>query len=443
MRINKAGQPVPWLASVFKEDAKAQTITLTLRKEVKFHDGTDFNAQAVKWNLDQHISAKTAGTEKIKSVDIVDTSTVRITLTTWDSTFVGNLSQFLGMIVSPAAVNKNGAEWAEKNPVGTGPFQFVSWEKDVRTSYKKFPGYWQKGKPYLDTIEYGVISDAMTREFSLKKGETDAAIRLAPKSLAALEREGFVINRVRGASGAVSLVPDSGNPNSPFANVKVRQALAHAVDTNTIVKTVYLGEAEVANQQIYKGNWAYNPGIVGYPYNPAKAKQLLKEAGYPNGFKTKLLHYSTADHDQFFTAVQGYLKEVGIDVELDPATSARQNQVNRQGAKWEGLAHAQPSGNPDVVVHMSTMYMGSMTQMTVPEDYASAVREAITAPDAKSKTKAIQTAMKLMIDKYALVFPLYFMPDFIPVNKKVHNHGLLSSPNIGLWTPEDVWMEKK
>ena len=83
----------------------------------------------------------------------------------------------MGMIISPTACKKNGEEWAAKNPVGTGPFQFVSWEKDVRTSYKKFPGYWQKGKPYLDSIEYIPVQDVQTRELSLRRGELDLAVQ--------------------------------------------------------------------------------------------------------------------------------------------------------------------------------------------------------------------------------------------------------------------------
>ena len=93
---------------------------------------------------------KHAGTEKFKSLDIVDPSTVRITLTEWDSTVISNLAMTIGLMVSPTACKKNGVEWAANNPVGTGPFQFVSWEKTVRLSYKKFPGYWIKGKPYVD-----------------------------------------------------------------------------------------------------------------------------------------------------------------------------------------------------------------------------------------------------------------------------------------------------
>jgi peptide/nickel transport system substrate-binding protein len=444
LRVNKAGQPVPWLATTFKEDAKTQTITLTLRTGIKFHDGTDFNAEAVKWNLDQHIIAKTAGTEKIKSVDVVNNSTIKITLSSWDSTFTGNLTWFIGLVISPTACKKNGEEWAAKNPVGTGPFQFTGWEKDVRTVYKKFPDYWQKGKPYLDGLEYGVISDNQTREFSLRNGEKDIGIRLAMKSLVGLEKDGFVITRIRGGSGAISLVPDSGNPNSPFVKVKVRQAVAHAIDNEAVVKAIFLGEAMSANQHIWKGNWAYDPSIKGYPYNPAKAKQLLTEAGYPSGFKTKLTYVISTEYDLVFAAVQGYLRAIGIEVELEPVQIGKYTQTVYQGGKWEGLVQAQPTGNPDVVVTMSTQYGGGkqFTLMSLPDDYTKALQDAVGARDAKSKAKAIQTAMKLMIDKYALTIPLYFMPDYVPANRKVHNHGMLATPQTGLWTPEDAWMER-
>ena len=102
-------------------------------------------------------------------------------------------------------------------------------------------------------------------------------------------------------------------------------------------KTILYGEAESANQWIYKGHWGYNPAVVGYPYNPEKAKKLLAEAGYPNGFKTKLLYRTSPENDQIYTAVQGYLKAVGIDVELDPSQSGRYDQIALRGGKWEGL----------------------------------------------------------------------------------------------------------
>ena len=446
-RNDVSGKPMPWLATGFKENAAEKSITLTIRKGVKFHDGTDFNGEAVKWNLDLDITAKAAGTEKMKSVDLVDPFTVRINLTEWDNTVISNLAQSLGLMISPTAFKKNGGEeWAAKNPVGTGPFQFVSWEKDTRTVYKKFDGYWQKGKPYLDGIEWNAMPDPLTRMMSFKKGEMDVALSIAAKDMGGLTQEGFVVVRRPPASGMLCMTSDSANPNSPFANLKVRQAAQHAIDTKAIAQSIFNGEAEPANQWIYKGHWAYNPALKGYPYNPARAKQLLKEAGYPNGFKTKLAYLIStgAENEKLMTAVQGFLQAVGIDAELDPMQRARWNQVAIQGGKWEGLMWAGVSPNPDVAAVLATRYgnTGSYAAMLYPDDYLKAVKNAITVP-ANKKVEATKEAMKLLTEKYALLIVFSTMPDAAVSRTSVHDTGLYGNPNTGWWSPEDAWMSKK
>ena len=135
-------------------DSSGKVITLTLRRGVKFHDGTDFNAEAAKWNLDQAISTKQFGSVLIDSVDVVDPYTIRINLKQRDNTLLGMLGfSYIGMMISPTAFKTKGEDWVIANPVGTGPFRFASWQKDVKIAFRKFEGYWQKGKPYLDGIE--------------------------------------------------------------------------------------------------------------------------------------------------------------------------------------------------------------------------------------------------------------------------------------------------
>ena len=444
-RTDKTGKPIPWLATGVKNDVAAKAITLTLRKGVKFHDGTDFNAEAVKWNLEQYMSAKSGGTEKFRSIDIIDDYTVRINLTDWDNTITGNFAYMTGMIISPTAYKKNGEAWCVKNPIGTGPFQFVSWERDARTIYKKFPDYWQKGKPYLDGVVWTPIPDQLTRQFSLRKGEIDLAVTIAAKDLAGLEKDSYIVFRRRVGSGAYSLVPDSANSKSSWADLRVRQAAQYAIDTEAIVKTIFYGEAEPANQWTHKEHWAYNPSVVGYPYNPAKGKQLLIEAGYPNGFKTKLLFAATRPEAELvWVAVQGYLKAVGIDVELDPVTTVKWSTIATQGAKWEGLAMAGNVPNPDVAGVLAIRFHGGMSfgQTIVPEDYVRATQNAVTAPDFESKQKYAQEAMKLMIDKYCLLIMVYCMSDTAVSTSYLHNHGFMDTPNTAWWTPEEAWLER-
>jgi peptide/nickel transport system substrate-binding protein len=444
-RVDGTGKPKPWLATGFKENIADKNIALIIRKGVKFHDGTDFNGEAVKWNLELAMTAKTSGTEKLKSIDLIDPFTVRINLTEWDNTVISNLAMPLGLMISPTAFKKNGEEWAAKNPVGTGPFQFVNWEKDIRTVYKKFDGYWQKGKPYLDGIEWNVMPDPLTRMMSFKKGEVDVALSIAAKDMGELSKEGYVVIRRPPPAGTLCVVPDAANPNSPFAKLKVRQATQHAIDTNAIAQNMFNGEAEPVNQWIYKGHWAYNPTLKGYPYNPTKAKQLLKEEGYPNGFKTKISYLvsSGAENDKLMTAVQGYLQAIGIDAELDPMQRARWNQVALQGGKWEGLIWAGVSSNPDVAAWLASRFAGAgpYSQMLFPDDYLKAVKNAVTVPASK-KVEATKDAMKLLTEKYVLLIIFSTMPDAAVNRTSVHDHGLYGSPNTGWWTPEDAWMEK-
>jgi peptide/nickel transport system substrate-binding protein len=442
LRTDPAGKLTPWLATAVKEDPKAMTITLTLRKGVKFHDGTDFNAEAVKWNLEQNITEKSSGTDKIKSVDVVNDSTVRINLIAWDSTFISNLAQPTGLMISPAAFKKNGADWCSNNPIGTGPFQIVSRQQGVRTSFKKFDGYWQKGKPYLDKIEFTFIQDPLTREMSLKKGDLDLMVTYAAKNLKTLEKEGLVVKRRRQPAGARCLVFDSANPKSPFADVRVRQAAQYAVDINAINMAIFYGEHEPTYQQVYKGNWAYNPSVVGYPYNPAKAKQLLAAAGYPHGFKTKITYYTTPENDQLYSAIQNYLKVVGIDAELDPSQIGRWNQL-ASGGKWEGMLVGL-NANIDVLAMINQMYTGTgkFTQMLTPPDYLKTIKSAIEAKDFKSKQKYTQEVARLMTDKYSLFLTLYVASEFGAQQPYLHDHGFLGSANTALWTPENAWRDK-
>jgi ABC-type transport system substrate-binding protein len=449
LRIDDQGKSVPWLAAGYKTDPKAATITLTLRKGVKFHDGTDFNAEAAKWNLDRAISEKQFGSVLIKSVDAVDPYTVRINLKQWDNTVLGMLSySYIAMMISPAAFKKNGEEWCANNPVGTGPFRFVSWEKDLKITYKKFDGYWQKGKPYLDGIEVHYIADKTVAGLGFRKGETHLLLEPLFEDLTSYKKEGYVVNStIRCFSSPLgAVIPDAANPKSPFADLRVRQATQHAIDNKAVVDAVLYGHGEPATQWVYKGHPAYNPEIAGYPYNPPKAKQLLAEAGYPNGFKTKYTYFTGGNFQDFAVALAGQLRNVGIEVELVPMPMARVLPIMFNGGTWEGLIYAGPPPWPDFAAGLRDRFAGdgrNFSLMLAPDDYKQAIKNAVTAPDSESKDKWTQTALKLMTDKYCLSIYCYFRDTSVVYQKYVHHPGNYTVPSLSLWTPEDTWMEKK
>jgi len=444
---DKSGALVPKLATGYKLNTAAKTITLFLRKGVKFHDGTDFDAEAVRWNLEQYMKNKSPGTPKWKSVDVVDNYTVRINLTDWDSTAIIALSETAGLIISPAAFNKNGEAWASNNPVGTGPFQFVSWVKDTKVVYKKFPGYWDKGKPYLDGVEWNIITDANTREISFRTGEQDLLSWPELQNLDKLRKDGFIVDRHIGPPFGLALIPSSADRDSPWSKIKVRQAAQYAIDTVAINNTILYGVQNPSNQLPNKGSWGWNPDIVGYPYNPDKAKKLLAEAGYPNGFKTKIIARKDPINDLIFTAVQGYLKAVGIDAEQEQITSPAYDRLATSSA-WDGLLQSALGSSSDITLDLVKRYIGPpegawFKSMLIPDDYRKAVLDAVRATDFGTKKKSVRRAMKLFTDKYCLTLNIYSQNFYWVERVPVHNYGINETTNQMQWTPESTWFEKK
>lgn len=443
-RTDKAGVPVPYLATDAVYDVSGKSVTIPLRTGIKFHDDTDFNAEAAKWNLERCMEAKTGGTEKFQSIEVVDASTIRINLTEWDNTVTVSLGQIIGAMISPTAYEANGAEWAGANPVGTGPFKFVGWEKGSKINYERFDGYWQEGKPYLDTVQFVVIPDPVTRIISLRNGDVDLLTFVSPKDAIDLEGEGFLANRAHAGSGALGWTHDSRNPDSPFSKLEVRQAVQHAIDTQAIADSVFLGTAEATNQWIYKDHWGYDPTIQGYPYDPARAKELLSQAGFPNGFSTKLSYITNnVDYEPLSTAVQGFLSQVGIQAELDPLPVPNWFETALKGGTWEGMLWAGISPNPDLASALASRYMGGDRYYSLrdaPDDYVKAISDALAAPDFDTKVALSREAMKMMIDKYCLNTVVCCTVDTAIYDAKVHETGWFETAVSAWWTPENAWI---
>ena len=185
------------------------SVTFNLRKGVKFHDGSDFNADVCKWNLDLQIAAKTANAASWKSIDKVDDYTIRINLTSYMNVTVSSLMSVVTQQVSKAYVDKNGIEAARWNPVGTGPFILESYERDAKLTYKRNPNYWDTGKPYIDGITMTVIKDATVRKLAFQKGDINRITVAGGVDATELQKAGFVLRTAPG--GTFFLVPDSTN----------------------------------------------------------------------------------------------------------------------------------------------------------------------------------------------------------------------------------------
>ena len=238
------GDYTPMLASSWEinTDPIDPTITLHLQKGVKFHDGTDFNAQAAKWNLEQ-VKSGTLGQVSArywKSIDVVDDYTLRIHWSTWTNLAVRSLTNLPASAVSPTAYEKNGVEYMRFHMIGTGAFKQTNYVRDVTIQFAKNTDYWQKGKPYLDGIDFLYVVDSLTRQALFKSGGADVMnIYSDPRLGVQMQEAGYqILTRLLGPD---ILSPDSMNADSPWANQKVREAAEYAIDKEAMAKTLGYG----------------------------------------------------------------------------------------------------------------------------------------------------------------------------------------------------------
>jgi peptide/nickel transport system substrate-binding protein len=449
-RLDGTGNAVPWLVDTYKEDPAAKTITLTMKKGIKFHDDTDMDATAIKWNMDTYkASAMGAGTFAfVQSIDVVDALTVRFNLTQWDNTLINNFAcSPPGYIISPTAVQKNGVDWARNNPVGTGPFKLVSFQRDVKKVFQRNENYWIKGQPYLDQIEFDIIADSTVESAALIKGEVDIFSQTTPKDAVSLKQQGFKVSQATVGGGLRVLVGDSAHADSPWSNLKVRQAAAYAIDQQAIIDTVYKGLNVKTNQNAMPGTWSYNPNLAGYPYNPDKAKQLLAEAGMPS-VKSTIILVNDPYQVSAYTAVQGYLAAVGIDCQLQVLDRGKYNDLQTTQGWNNALYGAGQLIAPDplgvtgaVLSSSSTSGIGKMSIKNA--DIDKAISDAYQAPDFASKQKATWNFQSVVFDKYCAWIPVLLNVELATKSSKVHGDSLDDPQgSTGLWTPEAAWLEK-
>ncbi len=302
-----------------------KTYIFKLRPDVKFHDGTDFNAEAVKFNIERYLtgtgSQRKSEISSITTVEVVDPLTVKFNLSAPFAPLLANLVDRAGMMVSPTAVKKLGDEFV-RNPqgAGTGPFKFVEWKKDDRLVLEKNPNYWRKDDsgrqlPYLDKVTFRPMTDETARLTSLKTGDVQIANSVPSKDVPDLRSGSEVVYKDIPSVAWYGWYLN--NSAEPFNNKALRQAISYAVDRDQIVKTVFFNVAVSSNGPIPPPSWAYDPNFKPYPRDLAKAKAKLAEGGKPDGFTFKLeVSAGSTQNLQLAQLVHDQLKEVGINMEI-------------------------------------------------------------------------------------------------------------------------------
>jgi peptide/nickel transport system substrate-binding protein len=355
LKENNKGEFSPWLAESYKLADDQSWITFNIRKGIKFHDGSDLNATAVKWNLENTIAAKQA--PNWKSVDIIDEFTVKISFSKWQNTMLSGFGQYM---ISKAAFDKNGLDFVRMNPVGTGPFMFVSYAKDTNFIVKKNPGYWKKAAngdqlPYLDGVEMEFITDTVTQTSAMQAGEADMLTVKPGKVAADMAAAGLTVKSAEIDTSV--LIGDTANSESPWANEQVRIAIDYCIDREAISKGMGYGYTKPAYQIPGSSDTTYDPNFtLGRKYDPAKAKELLAAAGYPNGFKTSIIACPFSLNRDAAVAVQGYLAKIGIQADVQYPDAGKFTTDYMLG-KWNNAAVYEPiAGFPNYMNIFSILF---------------------------------------------------------------------------------------
>lgn len=336
----------PALARTWEVSGDGLVYTFRLQAGVKFHDGTPLTADDVKFSLDRARADDSTNAQKalfagIRSVDVVDAQTVKVALSATNGGFLFNLAWGDAVVVSPKTIGD-----AKRKPVGTGPFRFANWVQGDRVELVRNPDYW--GTPArLDRVVFKFISDPTAAYAALMAGDVQAfPVFPAPENLAQLKADKRFNVIVGSTEGETILAINNRKP--PFDNLKVRQAIAHAIDRKALIDGAMFGYGTPIGTHFAPHHPAYVDLTAQSAHDPAKAKALLKEAGLPDGFATTLKLPPPPYARRGGEIVAAQLRAVGIRAEI----------ANLEWAQWLEQVFKGRDFDLTIVSHTEPMDIG-------------------------------------------------------------------------------------
>jgi peptide/nickel transport system substrate-binding protein len=340
-----SGKVVPMLADKWSISDDKKTYTFNLHQGVKFHDGTDFNAEAVKFNLERYMessSSRRSEMSVVEKVTVVDPYTVKVELKQPFSPFLFTLTDRCGMMVSPDAVKKYGKDFAT-NPIGTGPFIYKESTRGSKLVLGKNPNYWKQGLPKVDQLVYKIFPDDNVALVNLKSGEVDITTKFPTKEIDNMKNDPKIGVINEAGLGFVGMHVNTTKP--PFNKVELRQAFDVMIDRDAIVKVALNGTGIPAHSPFVPFHFAYGDSDKALKPDVEKAKALLKSAGVPDGFSFTLKHVQNSLNQQLVQMIQNMVKPAGITVTLE-ATDSAANSENLNKKNFEAIISTW-SGRPD------------------------------------------------------------------------------------------------
>jgi peptide/nickel transport system substrate-binding protein len=421
-----------------------KTLVLKLRSGVKFHDGTDLNADAVRFNFDRMAndpkSVRKGEVANIASTEVVDPLTLRINLKQPDSSLLATLTDRAGMMISPTALNKLGADLGhDATGAGTGPFQFAEWVPDDHLLLKRNDTYWNPSAgPYLDEVRYRPLPDDTVKLQSLQANEIDALDYLAPRNVSIAKSDNNLVVVDVPSLAAFWLTLNTTKP--PFDNKNLRLALTYALDVDALVKGVYLGIGVPAQGPISPASWAYDDTIKPIQRDLAKAKQYLAAGGQPNGFSFDYEAVNTPISIQEGEVLKAQLAEAGITVNVVTVDGARQlsdgnNKVSQMtNYAWSG--RPDPDGNTYQFFHTTPGVSLNWSGVSNPQ-IDQLLEQTRQVTDHVERKKLYSQVIQMLRDDAPVVFEIH------PIEPKALSpklQGYVAVPD-GMLRFRDAWLK--
>jgi len=417
------------------------TYIFHLRKGVLFHDGSSFNAEVVKFNferLQSDYSEYQADFSIVRNVEILDNYTVKILLEKPYAPFLDLLASSRGYIISEKAVKEHGDEWFQKHPVGTGPFKFQSWDIMGTLLFAKFENYWRKELPYLDAVEFIKIPDETTRVLALEAGEVDYAYKIPLVDLPRVKKIGGVISN--GAQGNTIDYFLFNCSKPPFNDKRVREAFALAIDVDKLDS--FIGNIEPEVGPLPFKNWGHNPEIKSVPYDPAKAKKLLAEAGFSKGLTVDLLIRTAHPRkSQAAEIAEQMLGQIGVTVNILTLESATAISREQSGDFEFGALHYGGGGRIDPDGNLRLFYPGA------PFNYSGFTDPTLTTlldlgiriTDRKARQQLYWEAEKIITEG----FPMIWIGELLEYNGyNSYVHGVILEASGYILKTSEIWLSK-
>ena len=447
MDLDADAKPHPGLAESFEISDDGLEYTFKLRTGVKFHNGDDVTADDVKFTFDR-LRAPDSGysygaqVETIESVDVIDSHTVRFKLSQRTGPFLIYMA-FPGSSIVPKKVVESGHD-LNAQPIGSGPFKFVSYQPRTAIKFERNPDYYEQGKPYFDAMEYRIIADVTALTNAVLSGVVNFSNEIPPKDWKrVLATQGLSGKTIEG-SRFYWLLPN--NTKAPLDNAKVRQAIAHAIDRQAIVAGAFFGQATpIHGGVIPQWNWGYAADLQFFSprADTDKAKALLAEAGYPDGFETTMTVASSFPAIMAMAPIiQANLQAAGIKAQLGSMEIPRYWDEVWSNSNFDitTMYWLSPLADPDDFV--SNNYRCGMAinvQKYCSEAMDAVLAEALTAPTQEARKDVYRRMQELSLEDMGIV-PLVNGWILIAHSDKLKNYEPMRTGFLK--TLKDAWFEE-